>query len=145
LQALNLARAAMINSLIGAIVKTAVIFLLASQPAFGINGVAMGILVGTVLVTMLHFATVLKAISFTFYVRDYLKAFVAMGLSGGLGFWLLSDMLPQTMNTAIRVILISAAIVALYLLLLLIFGLVKKNELIRIPLVGKLLSKFAFR
>jgi stage V sporulation protein B len=94
---------------------------------------------------MLHFATVLKAISFTFYVRDYLKAFVAMGLSGGLGFWLLSEILPQTMNTAIRVILISAAIVALYLLLLLIFGLIKKNELIRIPLVGKLLSKFAFR
>ena len=44
LQALNLARAAMINSLIGAIAKTAVIFLLASQPAFGIFGVAMGLL-----------------------------------------------------------------------------------------------------
>ncbi|CAM3705813.1 stage V sporulation protein B [Aeromicrobium ponti] len=145
LQALNLARAAMINSLIGAIVKTAVIFLLASQPAFGINGVAMGILVGTVLVTMLHFATVLKAISFTFYVRDYLKTFVAMGLSGGLGFWLLNDMLPQTMNIAIRVILISTAIVAIYFLLLLLFGLIKKNELIRIPFIGKILSKFAFR
>ncbi|MBT2688053.1 stage V sporulation protein B [Bacillus sp. ISL-47] len=145
LQALNLARAAMINSLIGAIVKTAVIFLLASQPAFGINGVAMGILVGTVLVTMLHFATVLKAISFTFYVRDYLKTFIAMGLSGSFGYWLLSDMLPQTMNTAIRVILISAAIAGSYFVLLLIFGLIKKNELIRIPFVGKILSKYAFR
>ncbi|WP_026585339.1 stage V sporulation protein B [Bacillus sp. J33] len=145
LQALNLARAAMINSLIGAIVKTAVIFLLASQPAFGINGVAMGILVGTVLVTMLHFATVLKTISFTFYVRDYVKTFIAMGLSGGMGFWLLNNLLPQNINTAIRVIFISSVIFALYFLLLLLFGLIKKNELIRIPFVGKLLSKFAFR
>ena len=60
LQALNLARAAMINSLIGAVVKTVVIFLLASQPAFGINGVAMGLLVGFILVTLLHFSTILK-------------------------------------------------------------------------------------
>lgn len=145
LQALNLARAAMINSLIGAIVKTAVIFLLASQPAFGINGVAMGILVGFVLVTMLHFATVLKAISFTFYVRDYIKTFIAMGLSGGAGFWLLNDFVSQSMHTAIRVILISAAIVFIYIFLLLIFGLVRKNELIRIPWVGKIFSRFAFR
>ena len=65
LQALDLARAAMINSLIGAIVKTTVIFFLASQPAFGINGVAMGLLVGFVLVTFLHFATYLK-INFIF-------------------------------------------------------------------------------
>ncbi|GLB58336.1 stage V sporulation protein B [Cytobacillus sp. NCCP-133] len=145
LQALNLARAAMINSLIGAIVKTAVIFLLASQSAFGINGVAMGILVGTVLVTLLHFATVLKTISFTFYVWDYVKTFIAMGFSGGIGFWMLNHMLPQSMNTSIRVIIISAAIFVIYFLLLLIFGLIKKAELIRIPVVGRLLSKLAFK
>ena len=42
----------MINSLIGAVVKTAVIFLLASQPSFGITGAALGIIVGFVLVTV---------------------------------------------------------------------------------------------
>ncbi|MBX9973174.1 stage V sporulation protein B [Cytobacillus firmus] len=145
LQALNLARAAMINSLIGAVVKTAVIFLLASQPAFGINGVAMGILTGTVLVTMLHFATVLKAISFTFFVRDYLKTFIAMFLSGGIGFWMLKDLLSPDLNTAVRVIVISSAITAAYIILLLFFKLIKKNDLIRIPWIGRLLSRFAFR
>ena len=54
LQALNLARAAMINSLIGAVVKTGVIFVLASQAGFGINGAALGMVVGFVLVTILH-------------------------------------------------------------------------------------------
>ncbi len=79
LQALNLARAAMINSLIGAIVKTVVIFLLASQASFGINGVALGIMVGFVLVTILHFATVLKKISFSFIVLDYIKGIFCHG------------------------------------------------------------------
>ena len=85
LQALDLARAAMINSLIGAIVKTTVIFFLASQPAFGINGVAMGLLVGFVLVTFLHFATILKSISFSFYVRDYVKTILVMVVAAWLG------------------------------------------------------------
>ncbi|KML40543.1 stage V sporulation protein B [Cytobacillus firmus] len=145
LQALNLARAAMINSLIGAVVKTAVIFLLASQPAFGINGVAMGILTGTVLVTMLHFATVLKAISFTFFVRDYIKTFIAMIVSGGLGFWMLKDILASDMNTALRVILISAVITIVYIILLLILKLIKKNDLVRIPGIGKMISRLAFK
>lgn len=145
LQALNLARAAMINSLIGAAVKTAVIFLIASQPAFGINGVAMGILTGTVLVTMLHFATVLKAISFTFFIRDYLMTFIAMFLSGGIGFWMLKDLLSPDLNTAVRVIVISSAITSVYIIFLLFFKLIKKSDLIRIPWVGRLLSRFAFR
>ena len=51
LQALNLANAAMINSLIGACVKLVIIFALASNPAFGINGVAIGIITSFVLVT----------------------------------------------------------------------------------------------
>lgn len=145
LQALNLARAAMINSLIGAVVKTAVIFLLASQPAFGINGVAMGILTGTVLVTMLHFATVLKAISFTFFVRDYIKTIIAMGMSGGLGFWMLKNILASDMNTALRVILISTVITIVYTILLLILKLIRKNDLIRIPGIGKMISRLAFK
>ncbi|MGY6212454.1 stage V sporulation protein B [Cytobacillus firmus] len=145
LQALNLARAAMINSLIGAVVKTAVIFLLASQPAFGINGVAMGILTGTVLVTMLHFATVLKAISFTFFVRDYIKTFIAMIMSGGLGFWILKDILASDMNTALRVILISTVITIVYIILLLILKLIRKNDLIRIPGIGKIIARLAFK
>ncbi|EWG09887.1 stage V sporulation protein B [Cytobacillus firmus] len=145
LQALNLARAAMINSLIGAVVKTAVIFLLASQPAFGINGVAMGILTGTVLVTMLHFATVLKAISFTFFVRDYIKTIIAMVMSGGLGFWMLKNTLASDMNTALRVILISTVITMVYTILLLILKLIRKNDLVRIPGIGKMISRLAFK
>lgn len=144
LQALNLARAAMINSLIGAIVKTAVIFLLATQPSFGIKGVALAIMVGFVLVTILHFATVLKKISFTFYVREYLKSFFAMGVSGWLGYWLYQNFYIDE-HLIIRVILSIAGMSIVYFILLLTLGLVKKNEVKRIPFIGKPLSKWAFR
>ena len=113
LQALNLAKAAMINSLIGAIVKTVVIFLLASQPNLGIMGVAIGLLVGFVLVTLLHFATVLKTISFTFYVWEYTKTFFVMGISGWCGYWLFYHPLI-TMRLSMKVLLITGIISLVY-------------------------------
>ncbi|WP_423799191.1 stage V sporulation protein B [Neobacillus sp. SAB-20_R2A] len=136
LQALNLARAAMINSLIGAIVKTAVIFILAAQPAFGITGAALGIIVGFVAVTLLHFATVLKRISFPFYIRDYLKGFLVMGASGWLGFWLFDNMLLSE-PLAVRVLAALFAMSISYCLMLLLLGLIKKDELQRIPWIKK--------
>lgn len=137
LQALNLARAAMINSLIGAIVKTAVIFILAAQPAFGITGAALGIIVGFVAVTLLHFATVLKRISFPFYIRDYLKGFLVMGASGWMGFWLFDNMLLSE-PLAVRVLAALFAMSISYCLMLLLLGLIKKDELQRIPWIKKL-------
>jgi stage V sporulation protein B len=85
LQALDLARAAMINSLIGAVVKLSVIFTLASNPSFGINGVAIGIVVGFVLVTLLHYATILKVIPLTFYAGYYAKILITTVLTGFAG------------------------------------------------------------
>jgi stage V sporulation protein B len=139
LQALNLARAAMINSLIGAIVKTAVIFLLASQASFGINGVALGIIVGFVLVTVLHFATVLKKISFSFYVRDYLKGFLVMGATGWLGYWLFENIF-LTEPLTIKVIFSLIAMSISYLIMIILLGLIKKEELKRIPWLRNLFA-----
>jgi stage V sporulation protein B len=132
LQALNLARAAMINSLIGAVIKTAVIFVLASQPSFGITGAALGIIVGFVLVTVLHFATVLKKISFSFIIRDYVKAFIVMGVSGWIGYWLIEKFLLEE-HLVVRVLTSTVGMSVSYLVLLVLFGLIKKDELRRIP------------
>jgi stage V sporulation protein B len=141
LQALNLARAAMINSLIGAIVKTAVIFLLASQPAFGITGVALGIMVGFVLVTILHFATVLKKISFSFHIRDYIKGSIIMSFSAWLGKWSFEQILLEE-HLVIRVLSATLAMTLSYIIMLIIVGLIKKDELKRIPIIRNF---FAFR
>ncbi len=136
LQALNLARAAMINSLIGAVVKTAVIFILASQATFGITGAALGIIVGFVLVTFLHLATVLKKVSFSFHVRDYLKGFLVMGVAGWIGNWVFGHFLVDEL-LMMRVFLSLIVITLTYALLLAMMGLIKKDDLIRIPWIGK--------
>ncbi|WHX99439.1 stage V sporulation protein B [Neobacillus sp. DY30] len=138
LQALNLARAAMINSLIGAVVKTAVIFLLASQPAFGITGVALGIIVGFVLVTVLHFATVLKKISFSFYIWDYVKGTIIMAISAYLGYWLFEHILLGE-NLVVRVLSAASGMSLMYIILLIIGGLIKKEDLKRIPIIRNLI------
>jgi stage V sporulation protein B len=137
LQALNLARAAMMNSLIGAIVKTAVIFFLASQPSFGIIGVALGLVVGFVLVTILHFATVVKKISFSFIIRDYIKAFIVMGVSGWFGYWLIGNMFLNE-HLTVRVLTSTAGMAVSYLGLLIMAGLIKKEDLTRIPWIRNL-------
>ena len=141
LQALDLARAAMINSLIGNLAKTAVIFLLASQPAFGINGVALGMVMGIVLITLLHFATMLKAVSFTFYVQDYVKVLAVIILSGLLGF-LLWDWLGESLSLAVRILINAGTVTILYLSLSLALGLIRKNELSKLRSV---LSSFLRR
>lgn len=139
LQALNLARAAMINSLIGAVVKTAVIFLLASQPSFGITGAALGIIVGFVLVTILHFATVMKQVAFSFIVRDYVKGFLVMAASGWLGYWVFGHILPND-ALSVRVVISVIAMSISYFIMLILFGLLNKEELKRIPVIGRFIT-----
>ncbi|MEW8972330.1 MAG: stage V sporulation protein B [Mesobacillus sp.] len=134
LQALDLARAAMINSLIGNLAKTAVIFLLASQPAFGINGVALGMVMGIVLITLLHFATMLKAVSFTFYVKDYIKVLAVIILSGLLGF-MLWDWLDQNLSLAVRILINAGTVSILYISLSVALGLIRRNELSKLKSV----------
>ncbi|MDQ0299834.1 stage V sporulation protein B [Salibacterium salarium] len=64
LQGLNLARSAMINTLIGAVIKVSALFILASSPDLGIKGAALAIAINMVLVTLLHLHVVAKATGF---------------------------------------------------------------------------------
>lgn len=144
LQALNLARAAMINSLIGAIVKTAVIFALASQASFGIMGAALGMITGFVLVTVLHFATVLKVVPFTIYLKEYFYMLLIMLLTALGGYWLM-EKLFLNMQLIGKVLLVTGAMSIIYVILIILFGLINKDDLRRIPLFRKPLSKWIFR
>lgn len=138
LQALDLARAAMINSMIGAIVKLGTIFVLASKPDFGITGAALGIMTSTLLVTLLHFATVIKKIQFTIYFRDYVKFIIVTLLSGMIGYFVHEHyLLQESIITRLIFGIIFTTIV--YILLLFITRLIKRSDLIYIPFIRKLL------
>lgn len=142
LQALNLAKAAMINSFVGSAVKTALIFLLATRPSLGIMGAALAIVAGIMLVTLLHLATVMKVISLTIKVSEYIKCFLTMILSGIAGYFFFK-ILP--LGLGMNLILSVCFTFSVYCILLVVFRLVLKDDVGRLPFIGGHLSKFVPR
>jgi stage V sporulation protein B len=140
LQALDLAKAAMTNSLIGVAVKIVSIFALATQPSLGIMGAALAIAINIVLVTLLHFATIMKAVSYSIYAMEYVKACLSItiaGIAGYVSFHYSFFMFPLPIRT-LASITVSTIV---YLLLLIIFQLVKREELAHIPAIGAFFAK----
>ncbi|WP_028402909.1 stage V sporulation protein B [Ectobacillus panaciterrae] len=136
LQALDLAKAAMMNSLIGSAVKISVIFALASRPEFQIMGVALAMAAGLITVTMLHYATVLKRITFTIYAKDYIYGMIAILVAGAVGF--LCNTYPFSSSLGIQTLSSITITTFVYILLLILFRLVRKEELLRLPILRKL-------
>src|SRR5690606_36721502 len=96
LQGLGQARAAMFNSLAGAVLKFVAIVMLATRPSLGIVGVAMAIVLSFVGVTVLHWISVSRRIGWTLNAADFLKvgaSCVGMGASLQL-MWPLTVHLP---------------------------------------------------
>ncbi|WP_332694241.1 stage V sporulation protein B [Halalkalibacter lacteus] len=141
LQALDLAKAAMMNSLFGAIIKIAAIFVLASRPELGIMGAALAIVIGFVLVTLLHFASVAKTISFTIDTKMVGKSILLIIVSTWIGF-VLSNYAFQSFTQLWQTILAISCTFIFYSALMLILGLIKKEEAIRIPFIGQWISSF---
>ncbi len=138
LQALDLARAAMINSLIGNAFKLGVIFILASQPHIGITGAALGIAAGTLLITALHYATVLRKVQFTVYIKEYFKFFVAAILAGWSGKIIYDSLFFDSNFIELSVGIIFTTII--YLALLFGLKLVNKSDMTKIPVIGNLIK-----
>lgn len=138
LQALDLARAAMINSLLGAVVKLGLIFVLASKPDFGITGAALGIMTSTLLVTLLHFATVIKKIQFTIYVREYVKFIFGTVLTGLIVYWWKEHYLLHD-SIFIKLVIGILLTIFIYLVLMLVTKFIKRSDLTYIPFIRKFL------
>ncbi len=141
LQALDLAKAAMMNSLFGAIVKIVAIFALATRPELGIMGAALAIVIGFILVTMLHFASIAKSISFTIETKMFIKSIFLIIVSGWVGY-LLSEYAFTQSSLLIHTFLTISITLIFYCALTLALGLVKGEELNRIPLIGNWLQSF---
>lgn len=125
LQALDLAKEAMTNSFIGAIIKTALIFWLASQPSLGIMGAALAITVGIMVVTLLHAATIVKAISLSLYVRQYATHLIVIVSVATIGHVLVPLLpFPLLIKTIVAIIIMTA----IYIVLARLFRLIQKGE-----------------
>lgn len=136
LQALDLARAAMINSFVGAAVKIATIFILGTRPELGIAGCAMGYSVGVVLVTLLHFSSVIKMIGFRLNLTDYFKGIVVFILTSAFAFYCNKHLLLSS-SLLSRTVLLILLVVLFYIVFVFLFRLIRKEELANFPIIRK--------
>ncbi|PTX55345.1 stage V sporulation protein B [Melghirimyces profundicolus] len=139
LQGLDKAKDAMKNSIFGAVVKTTLIFFLGSQPFLGIDGVVIAINCGIVIVTVLHFLSVLRYIPFTLMGGDFIKLSLAVGGMGYMAHWIF---LLTGGGTVFRVLLSLGASFTVYLAALVFLSLVTREDVKRIPYLGRWLSPF---
>ncbi|MFC3039167.1 stage V sporulation protein B [Virgibacillus xinjiangensis] len=136
LQALDLARPAMWNSLIGAVFKFIILFLLASNPEFGIKGVAIAMSVGVILITFLHLATLRKAVQFSIPMVDVGKMATLVLLTWSTGS-LLKSMYAQTIPGIPLFLLLLTALSGCYILFLILLRFITREELKQIPFLQK--------
>lgn len=139
LQALDLAKAAMWNSLIGSICKFIVLFLLASSPQFGIMGVAIAMSIGVVLITLLHLATLKKTINFNIPFKDLSKMAILLFLTFGTGS-LLKNFYESMNPSIITFLTVLIVLVFIYILFLFLLKFITKEELKQIPFLQKWVS-----
>ncbi|RYL94707.1 stage V sporulation protein B [Sporolactobacillus sp. THM19-2] len=136
LQALDLAKAAMINTLIGAVVKIVTLFLLTSNPEFGIAGTALAICINVVLVTFLHAAVIFKTIGFSLIFKDYIHSGILIACSGILAHYLIGRALI-TWSLVPRTLALMTTISLFYLLLGSFLGIIRRDQLAQLPVIGK--------
>ncbi|MEW9700098.1 stage V sporulation protein B [Paenibacillus sp. SI8] len=135
LQALNKPGAALINTLVGSVIKLVLIYLLASKPEMGIHGAVFAINVNIVLVTLLHWNSVVRLLKFRMQGSDFAKIVAAMALSGMCCYavmytpWHAADWVRFTASCLIGVIM--------YMIFIMLFRLINQNDVIRLLKMGK--------
>ncbi len=143
LQALDKPGAALMNTLAGSIVKLLLIYLLAAKTPLGIEGAVIAIGLNIILVTLLHWQSVVRATGVKLPASDFMKV---AGAAAGMGFIcyvLMNATLPFIpSNETIRFLLAGLTGMGLYVIALFPLGLVDKHDLARIPWLGRTIARF---
>lgn len=138
LQGMNMAKTAFYNSFFGAIIKTGLILLLGSRPELGIKGITIAMNVGMALITLLHYFSVAKRIKLKLNWLNYMRIIVA-ALCMGVIIYLAYAHLADDNSMAIALLFTFILAIGSYILLLLLFRAVTKQDLKRLPWIGRLL------
>ncbi|GIO27655.1 stage V sporulation protein B [Ornithinibacillus bavariensis] len=136
LQALDLAKPAMWNSLIGAVVKFIVLFILASNESFGIMGVAIAMSVSVILITLLHLAALRKEIHFYIPIKDVSKMIALILITWIIGKYIYNFYIIHDPNL-ILFLLALIVLAIIYIVFLFILKFITKDELEQLPFLQK--------
>lgn len=139
LQALDRPGTALLNTFVGAAVKLSLICWLASKPQWGIMGAVLAINVNIALVTLLHWNSVTRHVKFSMHWGHYAKTAGAMILMAGSCHALMyTDWSDHPLT---RFLIACAASVAVYGIALVCFRAVDKDDLTRLPGIGRFLKR----
>lgn len=136
LQALDRPGRALINTLVGALIKMSLILYLSSNPAFGIKGAVIAIIVNSIAVTILHGYSVSRLIGFRFKMMDFIKTAAVM-LIMGAGVLLGYQHFPFVNIPWLQFLSAAVAGVILYIIVVFMAKLVTFRDLVRMPVIGK--------
>ena len=140
LQGLDRAKDSMTNTIIGAVVKTLAIVFLASRPSLGIDGVAMAINIGMLLVTVLHFRSVIHIIGYTIQVRPILSITGSALTTGYIAYYIMFHSLAK-LSQGISLLAATAISIVAYIYILLFLKVIKKQDFEKIPWLGSKITK----
>ena len=134
LQALDHPGKALFNSFAGACVKLMLIVWLAAKLKMGIVGVIVAININIVLVTLLHYTSLVRTIRFTFRWSDLLRVAVCAACMAAPMLLIMSDLWQS--SPFVKFMLAALAGLLTYSFAIIAGGLVDKHDMIRIPWIG---------
>ncbi|HEY0827241.1 MAG TPA: stage V sporulation protein B [Bacilli bacterium] len=140
LQALNKPGTALLNTFIGACIKLLLIYLLATKPEFGIMGALIAINANIVLVTALHWNSLVQLFKFSMNVWDFIKVAASMVLMAAACHFIMVE--PWISSLFLRFLASCMAGCLVYLLCITALKLIDKHDAAKIPWLGKKLTKF---
>jgi stage V sporulation protein B len=131
LQALDRPGTALLNTFYGAAIKLTLIYLLATQPQFGIYGVLAAINVNIVLVTMLHWNSVVRLVKYDFPFLDIIKTGVAAAVTGSAAYYIFTTAWHP--SPLFRFLFSGLAAAVIYVASVFVLKLVDKDDFGRLP------------
>jgi stage V sporulation protein B len=135
LQALEKPGSALVNTLIGSVAKLSCIALLASKPQFGIMGAVFAININIVLVTLLHWNSVVKLLKFQMVGMDFLKVLAAMLIAAGATYGVMYSSWTET--ALFRFFAACTTGILVYLLTSVMLRLIDKSDISRLFMLSR--------
>ncbi|WP_438434429.1 stage V sporulation protein B [Gorillibacterium sp. sgz500922] len=135
LQALNQPGKALVNTLIGSVVKLGLIFFLASRPQFGILGAVLAISFNMMLVTILHWNSLARLLRFSMPSGDFLKVSLLIAVTGFICKWGMDA--PFIDSPLLRFLFAITAASAVYLFSLPLVRLIDRDDMRKLPLFNR--------
>lgn len=136
LQALDKPGRALINTLIGAVVKLILIYYLASNPSLGIYGAIFAIIINIIIVTLLHGISVSKALRFRFPPLDIIKVGGLMIIMSAAAAYLYNELVLIS-NQGLHFIVTCLIAGVIYLILAACLRLIDWHDIKRIPILRR--------